>query len=257
MPWPAGHPHGKENGAPVQPPQAHGLSETSSGHSLSQGASGRSFKRERSEGLAALLDSTELSAARPNPYSLRRQLTAAKPMSQREPSLAHLAASNSADLGTVHHAVASARSQQQSGPSKVSQNAKAEDTSPRRGSHPQVQQPFNGFATANAGGGQQPQPAATDQAKFLSPFSQQFAGLDPLDAFAHLPEGLRIQLQAPGGEDMSRANSIVYNQVTSSCLIFHTTDGKAGRLHTLQALIFCGQSITGCTELTCAGRCMG
>ena len=145
-------------------------------------------------------------AGRAGPYSLRRQLAAGKPISQREPSLAHLAASNSADLGIVNHAVGTAR-KQQSDNSKADQPAKAAEQSPRARPTAPQQQPFNGFAPA--GGGQ----PASEPNKFLSPFSQTFSGLDPMDAFAHLPEGLRIQLQAPGGEDMSRTNSIVYNQV--------------------------------------------
>ena len=143
-------------------------------------------------------------------------------MSQKEPSLAHLAASNSADLGAVTHAVAHAR-KQQGGASKadkparagdMSSDTRAADSSPKgRATASQEQQPFSGFAPSGSSGGQQAQQAQSGASdpKFLSPFSQHFGGMDPMDAFAHLPEGLRIQLHAPAGEDMSRTNSIVYN----------------------------------------------
>ena len=112
--------------------------------------------------------------------------------------MAHLAASNLADQ-SVNHAVALARQQQshdtaqENGPeSSTDGNAPARN----------MQGSFSGFAPSSAGNGSQ----------MATPFSQQ-AGMDPMDAFAHLPEGLRIQLQNPGSEDMSRANSLVYNQV--------------------------------------------
>ena len=199
---------GKENGGPDKQAVANGVPPA------------RGFKRERSEGLAALLDSPDVPTGRAGPYSIRRQLAAAaagKPMSQKEPSLAHLAASNSADLGAVTHAVSQAR-RQQGGASKadkpgragdIGSETKGADNSPKgRATAAQEQQPFSGFAPSGSGGGQQAQSGGSDP-KFLSPFSQHFGGMDPMYAFAHLPEGLRIQLQAPGGEDMSRTNSIV------------------------------------------------
>ena len=180
----------------------------------------RGLRRERSEGLAALLDSPDLPSGRAGPYAFRRQLGPTKLISNREPSLAHLAASNSADLGAVSHAMAHARSQPEQKLPKPGQPVQAAADSPKAkaagvGMQGQQQQPFAGFAPSSSAGSQQAGSAAADQHCFLSPFSQaNMSGLDPMDAFAHLPEGLRIQLQAPGGDDMSRSNSLVYNQVS-------------------------------------------
>ena len=182
------------------------------------------MRRERSEGLAALLDSPDMPLGRTGPYALRRQLGATKPISNREPSLAHLAASNSADLGAVSHAMAHARSQPEQKPPKPDQPHQAAVSSPQAKAAASQQQPFAGFAPSSSAGSHHAPSAAGDgsaQTQFLSPFSQPQAssGLDPMDAFAHLPEGLRIQLQAPGAEDMSRTNSLVYNQVTPCFLL--------------------------------------
>ena len=180
------------------------------------------MRRERSEGLAALLDSPDMPLGRAGPYALRRQLGATKPISNREPSLAHLAASNSADVGAVSQAMAHARSQPEQKPPKPDQPKQAAANSPQAKAAASQQQPFAGFAPSSSAGSQHASSAAEVggvQNRFLSPFSQpQASGLDPLDAFAHLPEGLRIQLQAPGAEDMSRTNSLVYNQV-NPCML--------------------------------------
>lgn len=215
-------PGGKENGAPsnaastVTQGESEGLQ--SSGQPQANGV--RSMRRERPEGLAALLDSPDMPTGKAGPYAFRRQLGASKPISNREPSLAHVAASNSADLGAVTHAMAHARTLPDQKPPKPEQPKQAAANSPKalaNGSDQAQQQPFAGFAASSSVGNQYASSAAGDssmQNRFLSPFSQpQAAGLDPMDAFAHLPEGLRIQLQAPGAEDMSRTNSLVYNQV--------------------------------------------
>ena len=213
-------PGGKENGAPEQPASMSATNETERAESSVQPQQNgvRGMRRDRSEGLAALLDSPDLPTGRAGPYTLRRQL-GPKPMSNREPSLAHLAASNSADLGAVSHAMAHARSQPDQRPPKPS-HPKQADVSTSHGmadgsAQPQ-QQSFAGFAPSSSINHQQ---AGTDGGMqtggFVSPFSQPLpSGLDPMDAFAHLPEGLRIQLQAPTADNMSRTNSMVYNQVT-------------------------------------------
>lgn len=208
-------PRGKENGpqqnVPVSPRSdstpAASVRANLAGLGRSQSSNIRDPKRSQHQGLAALLNSPEPAVGRAGPYSLRRQLQAGKAaaaISQREPSLAHLAASNMADQ-SVNHAVAAARQQQSQKTSfDASSVSKGENSGPsvqQNGAHGN-QQSFSGFAPASAG--------TTSQ--MLTPFSQH-AGLDPTDAFAHLPEGLRIQLQNPGSEDMSRANSLVYNQV--------------------------------------------
>lgn len=212
-------PGGKENGAPHQPDSRGATSETG-GAAESNGApqfSGvRSMRRERSEGLAALLDSPDLPTGRAGPYALRRQL-GPRPMSNREPSLAHLAASNSADLGAVGHAMAHERdpkAPKQAQPTQADANS---SQGVAEGSAQTQQQSFAGFAPTSSSN----QKAATSRdgsvqaGGLVSPFSQPLpSGMDPMDAFAHLPEGLRIQLQAPSSDNMSRTNSMVYNQVT-------------------------------------------
>ena len=178
------------------------------------------MRRERSEGLAALLDSPDLPTGRAGPYTLRRQL-GPKPISNREPSLAHLAASNSADLGAISHAMAHARTPPDQKPPKPAQPKQADVGNPQGmadSSGQAQQQSFAGFAPSSSSQ-QKAAPAARDGSVqpggYVSPFSQAApSGLDPMDAFAHLPEGLRIQLQAPTGDNMSRTNSMVYNQVT-------------------------------------------
>lgn len=221
-------PEGKENGAPEEhsstnsyppPPGSDAVPHPAQPQPLPV----KGLQRGRSEGLAALLDSPDLPPGRAGPYALRRHLMAPhRPISHREPSLAHLAATNSADLGTVSHALTHARKQQgkpESDSPKTDQNAQvpvhAAANSPKAGAvaPAPLQQPFAGFAPSSsaqpAGGGEQASPG-----RLLSPFSMPNpSGHDPMDAFAHLPEGLRIQLQAPGAEDMSRTNSLVYNQV--------------------------------------------
>ena len=229
-------PEGKENGAPEEhsstnsyppPPGSDAVPTPAQPQPLPM----KGLQRGRSEGLAALLDSPDLPHGRAGPYALRRHLMAPhKPISQREPSLAHLAATNSADLGTVSNALTHARKQQgklESDSPKADQSAQvpmhAAANSPKaRATAPApLQQPFAGFAPSGsaqpAGGGEQASPG-----RLLSPFSMPNpSGHDPMDAFAHLPEGLRIQLQAPGAEDMSRTNSLVYNQVRTSTLYLH------------------------------------
>ena len=179
------------------------------------------MRRERSEGLAALLDSPDLPTGRARPYTLRRQL-GPKPISNREPSLAHLAASNSADLGAVSHAMAHARSQPDQ-PRPKPAHPKPADAGSSQGmadgaAQPQ-QQSFAGFAPST-GSSQAAVPSGGMQTGgYVSPFSQPSpSGQDPMDAFAHLPEGLRIQLQAPTADNMSRTNSMVYNQVSCAHL---------------------------------------
>ena len=216
-------PGGKENGGPHQPASRSAASETerSESNGASQSSGVRGMRRERSEGLAALLDSPDMPTGRAGPYALRRQL-GPKPMSNREPSLAHLAASNSADLGVVGHAMAHARDQKAP---KAAQHTDADalrnSQGVAEGSGQAQQQAFAGFAPASASS-QAAAPARTGTMHgaaggFVSPFSQAMPpGMDPMDAFAHLPEGLRIQLQAPSSDNMSRTNSMVYNQVTYS-----------------------------------------
>lgn len=220
-------PEGKENGAPEQhsstnsyppPPGSDAVPTPAQPQPLPV----KGLQRGRSEGLAALLDSPDSPHGRGGPYALRRHLMAPhRPISHREPSLAHLAATNSADLGTVSHALTHARRQQgkpESDSPKADQNsqvpvhAAANSPKARAVAPAPLQQPFAGFAPSSsaqpAGGGEQALPG-----RLLSPFSMPNpSGHDPMDAFAHLPEGLRIQLQAPGAEDMSRTNSLVYDQ---------------------------------------------
>lgn len=179
------------------------------------------MRRERSEGLAALLDSPDLPTGRAGPYTLRRQL-GPKPISNREPSLAHLAASNSADLGAVSHAMAHARSQPDQTCPKPAHPKPADPSNSQgmaEGAAQPQQQSFAGFAPS-AGSSQAAVPSGGMQTGgYVSPFSQPSpSGQDPMDAFAHLPEGLRIQLQAPTADNMSRTNSMVYNQVTCAHL---------------------------------------
>ncbi|KAL3144934.1 hypothetical protein ABBQ32_003441 [Trebouxia sp. C0010 RCD-2024] len=208
-------PGGKENGAPPQPASRSAATDTataeSNAASKSRGVWG--MRRERSEGLAALLDSPDLPTGRAGPYALRRQL-GPKPMSNREPSLAHLAASNSADLGPVGHAMAHAHDPQKA--PKAAQHKDADEPQGvGEGSAHSQQQAFAGFAPASSSS-QTAAPArggGNHGGGLVSPFSQAMpAGMDPMDAFAHLPEGLRIQLQAPSSDNMSRTNSMVYNQ---------------------------------------------
>ncbi len=249
-------PEGKENGAPDNRAAANGpgpSTETSSspGQPHSTMITGR--RRDRSEGLAALLDSPDLPAGRAGPYALRRQLGASKPISQREPSLAHLAASNSADLGTVNRALTQAREQQGQAQTDSNQETPAEQrvqaaaSSPKaQAPAPKQQQPFAGFAPSSSAGSQYAQSAGGDQGfpgRLLSPFSQpNTSGQDPMDAFAHLPEGLRIQLQAPGAEDMSRTNSLVYNHVRFSRLLVWV-------LYTIPCIVFCPRASARCCAL--------
>ena len=210
-------PEGKENGGPENQPSANGYPAppTRPGPAQAHTSQLRGQKRERAEGLAALLDSPDLPSGRTGPYGLRRHLGPNKPITQREPSLAHLAASNSADLGTVNHIqnghTESTQKEQPVQAAAISPKARA----PAPPAQPQ--QPFAGFALSSSAGSDQAQSAPSEQTRFLSPFSQpNTSGHDPMDAFAHLPEGLRIQLQAPGAEDMSRTNSLVYNQASCS-----------------------------------------
>lgn len=175
------------------------------------------MRRERSEGLAALLDSPDLPTGRAGPYTLRRQL-GPKPISHREPSLAHLAASNSADLGAVSHAMAHAGTQPDQKPPKPAHPKQADVSNSQGladGSAQPQQQSFAGFAPSSSSNQQAGTAEGLQTGGFISPFSlPNPSGLDPMDAFAHLPEGLRIQLQAPTADNMSRTNSMVYNQVT-------------------------------------------
>ena len=163
----------------------------------------RDPRQSQHQGLAALLDSPD-AAPRAAPYALRRELLASKAnaLSQREPSLAHLAASNLADQ-SVNHAVAAARQQSQSHSAENKAETRADEAfNVQRDVVAAVSksEQFTGFTPSSAGA----------LSHMASPFSQH--ALDPTDAFAHLPAGLRIQLQAPGGEDMSRASSLVYHQ---------------------------------------------
>lgn len=221
-------PGGKENGAPPQPASTSAAADTeraeTNATSQSRGVWG--MRRERSEGLAALLDSPDLPTGRAGPYALRRQL-GPKPMSNREPSLAHLAASNSADLGPVGQAMAHARDPQKA-PNAAQHNDADEPRNSQgmaEGSGHSQQQAFAGFAPAGSSS-QTAAPArsgGTHGGGLVSPFSQAMpAGMDPMDAFAHLPEGLRIQLQAPSSDNMSRTNSMVYNQVTHPSPCYRT-----------------------------------
>lgn len=220
-------PQGKENGpqqvastrSPPSSAAAASQPNLAAGLGRSQSTNIRDPKRSKHQGLAALLDSPELPPGRAGPYALRRDLRAGKPsaIAHREPSLAHLAASNLADH-SVHHAVAAAGQQQSQhqSPAKASSCKSdgfgaSEQQNGAVGDHGR-QDSFSGFAPSSAGNASQ----------MSTPFSQPL-GLDPLDAFAHLPEGLRIQLQNPGSEDMSRANSLVYNHVGTypSFCVFH------------------------------------
>lgn len=224
-------PEGKENGAPEEhsstngyPPPPGSDATPSPEQPLTNMATG--LARGRTEGLAALLDSPDLPSGRAGPYALRRHLGLNKPISHREPSLAHLAATNSADLGTINHALTQARKQQTQPASdspKAAQTAQApvqvaaNSPKARAAAPAQQQQPFAGFAPSSSAGSHHAQSAAEPdvQRRLYSPFMQSApSGKDPMDAFAHLPEGLRIQLQAPGAEDMSRTNSLVYNHVS-------------------------------------------
>lgn len=226
-------PEGKENGAPEEhsstngyPPPPGSDATPAAEQPLTHMA--RGLARSRTEGLAALLDSPDLPNGRAGPYALRRHLGLNKPISHREPSLAHLAATNSADLGTINHALTQARKQQTQSDSdspKAAQTAQApvqvaaNSPKARAVAPAQPQQPFAGFAPSSSAGSHYAQSAAgaepDGQRRLYSPFMQSApSGKDPMDAFAHLPEGLRIQLQAPGAEDMSRTNSLVYNHVS-------------------------------------------
>ena len=192
------------------------------------------MRRDRSEGLAALLDTSDLPTGRAGPYTFRRQL-GPKPISNREPSLAHLAASNSADLGAVSHAMTHARSQPDHKPAKPAHPRQA-DVSKSQGmadglAQPQQQQSFAGFAPSSSSNQQAGTSGAMHTGGFVSPFSQPSpSGLDPMDAFAHLPEGLRIHLQAPTADDMSRTNSMVYNQVPYAHPVMLQSIIQLGRL---------------------------
>lgn len=223
-------PEGKENGAPEEHSSTHGYplppgSDAAPAPEQPQTHMARGLVRSRTEGLAALLDSPDLPSGRAGPYALRRHLGLNKPISHREPSLAHLAATNSADLGTINQALTQAR-KQHAEPGSDSPKAaltaqppvQAAANSPKaRAAVPaQPQQAFAGFAPSSSAGSHHAQSAAGAepdvQRRLYSPFMQSApSGKDPMDAFAHLPEGLRIQLQAPGAEDMSRTNSLVYN----------------------------------------------
>ena len=225
-------PEGKENGAPEEHSSTNGYpppgSDATPAVEQPLTNMARGLARGRSEGLAALLDSPDLPSGRAGPYALRQHLGLNKPISHREPSLAHLAATNSADLGTINHALTQARKQQaqpDSDSPKAAQSAQApvqfaaNSPTARAAAPAQLQQPFAGFAPSSSAGSHHAQSAVGAepdiQRRLYSPFMQSApSGKDPMDAFAHLPEGLRIQLQAPGAEDMSRTNSLVYNHVS-------------------------------------------
>ncbi len=226
-------PEGKENGAPEEHSSANGYppppaSDATAAAEQPLTNMARGLARGRSEGLAALLDSPDLPSGRAGPYALRRHLGLNKPISHREPSLAHLAATNSADLGTINHALTQARKQQAQPDSdspkaaltaQAPVQAAANSPKARAAAPAQPQQPFAGFAPSSSAGSHYAQSAAGAepdiQRRLYSPFMQSApSGKDPMDAFAHLPEGLRIQLQAPGAEDMSRTNSLVCNHVS-------------------------------------------
>ena len=230
-------PEGKENGAPEEHRSANGQPPPGGSDASPAPAPApeqpltnmaRGLARSRTEGLAALLDSPDLPSGRAGPYALRRHLGLNKPISHREPSLAHLAATNSADLGTINHALTQARKQQtqpDSDSPKAAQTAEApvqvaaNSPKARAAAPAQPQQPFASFAPSSSAGSHHAQSGAGGEPvverRLYSPFMQSApSGKDPMDAFAHLPEGLRIQLQAPGAEDMSRTNSLVYNHVS-------------------------------------------